>query len=78
MVIDYRDVCQAVRTRQALEEAGVAVHYTPNKLISVSLDPAATQWIVHRLEVPAAESTRARAILDESNLWPRQGADAPS
>jgi hypothetical protein len=75
MVIDYRDAWQALRARQVLEGAGLAVRCTPNALLCLSAEPTITHRLVYRLEVPAGASATARALLEGSDLWPPPDAE---
>ena len=68
MVIDYRDADRAVRAQRLLWAAGIEAVYIPDKLVAVSTDPNATLWVAQRLEVPAPDAERARALLDEYDL----------
>ncbi|MBN9118484.1 MAG: hypothetical protein J0I06_04880 [Planctomycetes bacterium] len=53
-----------------LTGVGIEAVYVPEKLISVSDDPLATQWIVHRVTVPGSDDARAAAVLGEYGLLP--------
>jgi hypothetical protein len=68
VVFDYRDADRAVRAQRLLWAAGIGAVYIPDKLVAVSTDPNATLWLVQRLEVPAPDAERARALLDEYSL----------
>jgi hypothetical protein len=70
MVINYRDIWQGLRARKVLAAAGIAVRYTPNRLLCVPTDLSANPWLVHRLEVSARGSRVARALLSEYDLLP--------
>jgi hypothetical protein len=70
MVIDYREAWRAAAALQVLADAGIAAVYTPDKQVSVSEDPTATQWLVHRVEVPEMNAARAQAVLEAHGLQP--------
>jgi hypothetical protein len=70
VVIDYRDARLAVAAQRVLAGAGIAVVYTPEALVAVSNDPTATQWVVHRVAVPAVSDVPATAVLNEYGLLP--------
>jgi hypothetical protein len=70
VVFDYRDSRWAWAAHQVLDAAGIPAVYIPEKVIAVSDDPAATLWLIHRVTVPAADTVRGAAILDEHSLVP--------
>ncbi len=78
MVLDYQTALRAIQAQLVLHEAGIAAIYIPDKLVTVSADPMATQWFVHRLEMPDAVADRALALLDEYSLRDHGRRSGPS
>jgi hypothetical protein len=73
VVIDYRDACRAIDAQRLLSSAGIRAVYILDRVIAFSDDPMLTQWIVQRLDVPAADAERALALLEKHGLRETSG-----
>jgi hypothetical protein len=73
-VFDFSQPGQGILAQRVLAEAGVRAVLTPYKLLDRGLGLEATPFVVHRVEVPAADAGRAAAVLDAHGL-PTRRAD---